>query len=241
MTRLLLVALTGLLPAVGARGQVLTFAFPGGDIPDDSSAGGVLLAGVVPGGGGGVIEKLRVTLAISGIAGGPVFNGDYYAYLTHEDGLGTPGFSVLLNRVGSSPSNPFGYDDNGISVTFDDTPGVGQDIHVYRQVLFGNEGTAILAPGLLEGIWMTDARTTDPSAVLGTDPRSATLDSFLGLNPAGLWRLYVQDLSGGGVGKVDHWNLEITTSAVVPEPAEFALVAGLALGTFAFWRRRAKA
>jgi hypothetical protein len=49
------------------------------------------------------ITELIVTLSISG-----GFNGDYYAYLTHDTG-----FAVLLNRAGRTATEDFGYPDSG--------------------------------------------------------------------------------------------------------------------------------
>ena len=70
------------------------------------------------------ITEVRVTLNISG-----GFNGDYYAYVTHDGG-----FAVLLNRAGRTATDAFGYPDSGFNVTFDDAASSG-DIHTYRLTL----------------------------------------------------------------------------------------------------------
>src|ERR1041385_4220358 len=56
------------------------------------------------------ITDLKVTLQVSG-----TWDGDLYCYLTHS-----PGFAVLLNRVGRRPESTVGYGDNGFDVMFDD-------------------------------------------------------------------------------------------------------------------------
>src|ERR1017187_8492662 len=51
----------------------------------------------------GNISSLKVRLKVTG-----EFNGDLYAYLRN-----TNGFVVLLNRVGKTTANPYGYGDSG--------------------------------------------------------------------------------------------------------------------------------
>ena len=87
------------------------------------------------------------------------------------------GFSVLLNRVGSTAGNPYGYSDSGLSVTLSDS--AANDIHTYRSVV------SLAAGAPLTGTWQPDARITDPGSVVNTDSRSAFLSSFNGSNPNG--------------------------------------------------------
>ncbi len=237
MHRRIITLLAVLAPLAGAHGQVFVYSFGGGAIPDDSPLGGLSLAGVVPAEVGS-IGSLTVELSISGVSPGLAFNGDLYAYLRHNDGSGTPGFAVLLNRSGVRAGDSFGYGDNGLSVTFNDSGLSNGDIHVYRDTLFGDHATAIPSLGSLGGVWMTDGRESDPTLVLDTDARTATLDSFLGMDPAGQWELYVQDVSGGGLAQLDYWTLTMTDATPVPEPVHLAVAAGFGLGAFAFWRRR---
>lgn len=170
------------------------------------------------------IEQFSVTLDLVGTGSGG-FNGDLYVTLVHGSG-----YSVLLNRVGRTADAPFGYSDSGLSsVTFSsDAPG---DIHLYREFLFSNPSTPLGGP--LTGTWLPDGRATDPDSVLGTDPRTATLDSFLGDSPNGEWTLFLADLSPGGETKLQSWSIAITTA--VPEPSSAALVL---LGAAAVWRSR---
>jgi hypothetical protein len=161
------------------------------------------------------ITALTVDLDIGG-----EFNGDLYAYVTHDTG-----FAVLLNRPGRTAAEPFGYDDTagmGVNVTFDDAAANG-DIHSYLN-------TTTPAPGTpLTGMWAPDGRTTDPDFVLDTDGSTAFLSSFTDLDANGNWTLFVADLSGGGNQTLNGWSLSITG---VPEPTTFLLFAAGLLGFF---------
>src|SRR5262249_30283949 len=143
------------------------------------------------------LEDVTVSLDISGGS-----NGDLYAYLQH----GSTGFAVLLNRVGKTASDPFGYSDSGFHVILSDAASL--DIHNYG----GNGGNA------LTGTWQPDGRTADPQLVLDTSPRTAMFNSFLGSDPNGVWTLTVADMAGGGGQAVlQSWGVNVT-AAPVPEP-----------------------
>jgi len=191
----------------------------GSIIPDNNPSGlGLTESFSAP--GMAAITSLTVTLDISGGA-----NGDYYAFLQHG-----PGFSVLLNRVGRDSGNAFGYGDSGLNVTLDDSA-VNGDIHTYQLTL--NPGG-----GALTGTWAPDARTDDPGLVLTTSPRNAPLSSFNGVDPNGNWTLFITDLSPGGVGTLQSFDLNVTG---VPEPATVWLLALGGLGLFLgrrFYRRQ---
>jgi subtilisin-like proprotein convertase family protein len=190
---------------------------------DGFAAGGVILDGNPTGWSdsrliedwpsGFSITDVTVSLHITG-----GLNGDLYAYLAHDSG-----FAVLLNRVGRTDGNAFGYNDAGFNITLHDSaPG---DIHLYG----GNDGN------LLTGIWQPDGRNVDPATVTDASPRTAMLSEFQGLDPAGTWVLFVADMSAGGVSVVNSWGLEV---AAVPEPGTLALgVIGAAL-CLAFMRRQ---
>jgi hypothetical protein len=84
---------------------------------------------------------------------------------------------------------------------FSDGPPAAGDIHQYRFTLSGSETTPLGGP--LTGIWTPDGRVVDPDLVLNTDPRTALLGSFNGLDPNGEWTLLIADLDTGaqcGVG-----------------------------------------
>lgn len=169
-------------------------------IPDNDSTG-VADTRTLSIPGGDSIIGLEVRLEI---AGG--FNGDYYAYLRHDNG-----FAVLLNRVGLSSINPFGYADSGLDITLSDT--AANDVHVYQSVLNPN--------GLLTGEWQADGRNIDPPLVSDSTTRSTLIEGFEGLDPNGLWTLFVSDNSALGIGTLTGWGLTVTTernsTAVLPD------------------------
>src|SRR6266851_4555752 len=155
------------------------------------------------------VTGLKVSLKLSG-----TWNGDLFCYLTHSSG-----YTVLLNRVGRRASSSLGYGDEGFNVTFDDNATNG-DIHTYRLKLNGSQSIPI--SGALTNTWAPDARSSDPSSVLDTNPRTAFLSSFDGLNPNGEWVLFVADMEAGDIYTLDNWGLEITgytPPSIVSAPA----------------------
>jgi subtilisin-like proprotein convertase family protein len=164
------------------------------------------------------IQSVTVNLNISG-----GYNGDLYVYLAHESG-----FSVLLNRVGKTSGNSFGYGDAGFNITLSDLAGVTTDIHSYG----GNSGAQ------LTGTYQPDGRNVDPLTVVDSDPRNYRLDQFSNLNPNGGWSLFIADMSGGDQSTLVSWGMDIQA---VPEPVNVALgiFAGLlTLGRLFIWHRR---
>lgn len=166
------------------------------------------------------LRSVSVSLQLSGVGSGG-YNGDLYVLLSHAGAS-----SVLLNRVGKTASNPFGYGDNGLSVKFSDSASNG-DIHLYQTV--SNPGG-----GLLTGTWQPDGRRVDPGAVTASSPRTAFLSNFAGLTDNGKWNLYLVDLSGGAQLRLDSWSLNL---AVVPEPTSFGTILGIPVGAFGIFRR----
>ena len=154
----------------------------------------------------GVAETLNFSSALTSISDVEVsldiapggYDGDYYAYLSY----GT-GFAVLLNRVGSTTANPSGSPDSGFNVTFSGSAANG-DIHLE------NAGG-----GLVTGTWQPDGRNVSPLIALDTDPRTALLSSFDGLNPNGAWDLFIADVTVGGQGSLVSWGVTVTESATV--------------------------
>jgi subtilisin-like proprotein convertase family protein len=205
---------------VPARAQVATNTYNFSvslAIPDNDSSGVSDSHTILP--GVQSITDVRVTLNITG-----GFNGDYYAYLTHDTG-----FAVLLNRAGLTGTDAFGYADSGLNVTFDDTASNGE-IHLYRLTLNPNGGA-------LTGTWAPDGRDIHPADSLDTTLRSAFLSSFDGLNADGDWTLFVADVSAVGGGLLNSWELEVV--GVVPEPGTWSLFGmGAAVLVLAAKRRR---
>lgn len=71
-----------------------------------------------------------------------------------------------------------------------------------------------------------------------TEPSSwtTTLGTFVGTNPNGQWKLFVEDFVGGDVGSIaGGWSMNLTA---VPEPSTYAAIAASALVGFAWIRRR---
>jgi len=145
------------------------------------------------------------------ITGG--FNGDLYAYLTGPQGQ----FAVLLNRVGVTGSNPFGYSDAGMNITLEEL--AVNNIHDYANASLN--GTT----------WEADGRNVDPQSAGGTlygTSSAANLSLFQNTAADGESTLFIADLSpGGGTADLNSTRLTIET---VPEPQAWPLlVGGLAL------------
>jgi subtilisin-like proprotein convertase family protein len=163
----------------------------------------------------GTITSLKVQLQVTG-----EYNGDLYAYLRHSSGL-----VVLLNRVGSTSTNSYGYADSGFNVTFQ-TGAPNGDIHVYQNVTNPPAGDP------LTGIWQPDGRDVDPTNVTDQSSRTTSLTNFNGLNAAGDWTLFVADMDSGGTNMLTQWSLQITGAAsptiTWPQPSD--IVYGTPLG-----------
>jgi len=153
------------------------------------------------------IATLKVSLDIEGD-----FNGDLYAILSHESGA----YSVLLNRVGRTSANPFGSTDHGLNVTFEDA---AADIH-----------TASPSPAGLTGTWSPDARKTDPGSTLDSDPRTAFLSAFQGIDPDGEWTLFLADLEPLGTSTLVSWGLEFEPTHISTVPDSGSTVCLLVFG-----------
>ena len=208
--------LAALSLAVGIQAQTVTNMFQQtvNTLIPDANPIGYSSTNIVSGLFGG-IQNVEISLNITG-----GYNGDLYACVSFGDG-----FAVLLNRVGKSDSDPFGYGDAGFNVTFSDS--AATDIHLYG----GNGGNQ------LTGTWQPDGRETDPQLVVSSDPRTALLGSFNNLDPNGTWTLFVADMATGYQSTLVSWSIEIVTA---PEPTTIQFLAtfgGLAAaGTW--WRRR---
>ena len=150
------------------------------------------------------LADVNVLLRIDG-----TWNGDLHVVLTHG-----PAQAVLLNRVGRITTGGLGYDDDGVNIRLDDQAALG-DVHVYRLTLNGSHGAAIT--GALTDDWAPDGRATNPTAVLATDPRTALLNQFNGLDANGPWTLRLFDLKGGDPHTLVDWGLELCGN-VPPAP-----------------------
>ncbi len=176
-----------------------------------------------------LVSDVSVTLNLSG-----GYNGDLYAYLVHDNTLG-----ILLNRVGRTGSDTFGYGDQGFSVTFSTLNGLdlGTDVHQYQTVGGWN---GYLSGGQLTGtgIWAADGRTASPLSVVDLSPRTALLGNFVSNEVvAGEWKLVVADMVGGGDNSstLQSWELGVVYN--VPEPVSAATLM-LGLTGLMLWCRR---
>jgi subtilisin-like proprotein convertase family protein len=191
-------------------------------VPDASLIG--ITSTLNVGGMSGLTAGLTVNLDITG-----GFSGDLYAYLLSPQGT----MVVLLNRAGMGSANYFGYGDAGFNITLDSASTT--NIHNYQS------GSYTLVNGQLAGTWAPDSRAIDPlsePSVFDLAPAGNTLASLYGLNPNGIWTLYVADLSGGGQqSTLVSWGLTVVT---VPEPQTWVMLGG-GLALFFLcrsWRRR---
>src|SRR5262249_4746974 len=116
----------------GARAATFTYSV-GAIIPDGNLNGfqnSQIISGL-----SGPITDLNVTLQISG-----GFNGDFYAFLTHDNAT-----AILLNRVGRNSTHQVGNPDAGFgpdafsnAFTLDDQ--AATDVHFYRNAAYSLNG-----------------------------------------------------------------------------------------------------
>ena len=205
---LLLAVMACTLPAARAATTIIDWSV-GTNVPDNSSTGlvdtRVLSGSTILG-----ITAIEVRLELDG-----GWNGDLYAYLTHDTG-----FSVLLNRVGKTVLSPLGSASAGFDITLSDL--ASTDIH-----------NGVPSSGLVTGIFQPDARNSDPALVTDLSSRTAFLNSFYGLAADGSWSLFIADDSPGDSVILQSWGLTIT--GAVPEPSRAVL---LMMGSAALFRRR---
>ena len=151
---------------VNGSGTALNQAIPDGTYPSGVSSSMTVSSA------GGALSYLSVTL---NIAGG--YNGDLYAYLSHN---GTS--VVLLNCVGTSSGNAFGFGTAGFNnITLADG-GVGGNIHNVENPTSGNTYSA----------------------------DGGSLASFNTMDPNGGWTLFLSDASHPDQSMLLGWSLEIT-------------------------------
>ena len=228
LTLPLLVCCVGISLATSARAGVY-LNFPSivsnQSIPDGNPSGLQSTINVASLGWGNAVGDVNVNLNITG-----GYNGDLYAYLVHGSG-----FVVLLNRVGKTAADSFGYASPGFNgVTLDDSAAV--NIHTYYPPI-GGFGGSLSSP--LTGTWQPDGRNTDPATVTDGFSPNTSLANFNTLDYSGNWTLFFADMATGDTSTLTSWSLDIE---VVPEPITAALLVFAGLGAAAqgvkIWRRR---
>jgi len=212
----LLLLVTGLC---GKAQTIETFSFTNlnRNIPDGNASGlsdvRTVTSAVVN------ASSVRIKLRVAG-----EFNGDLYGYVRQIHATGT-NFCVLLNRSGRTASNPYGYDDEGLDVAFDDAAANG-DIHNCQLV------TNVPAGFPLTGVWKPDGRTNDPGSVLDSHVPATALSSFAGTEGTGEWTLFLADVDSGATNMLLGWEIELAGTAYPAltwnNPAD--IVYGTALG-----------
>ena len=173
----------------------------------------------------GVVSDVSVTL---NIAGG--FNGNLYAYLENPEGQ----LAVLLNRVGVTASNPFGYSNPGFDITLDGN--AASNIHGY------GSSYSVNGSGQVAGTWAADGRNISPMSAGSLFDSAATtsgLNIFVDTAASGVWTLFVADLSSGG-GTADLNDVGITVMTA-PEPGTWVLLGGGLAALVVRVRRKDKA
>jgi len=211
MKKLFTSALISLL-ALAVQSQTITMnSFTnstGVGIPDGNPVG--LAESFSVSGESGMITNIQISLDISG-----GFNGDLYAYLVSPQGQ----FSVLLNRVGVTASNPFGYANAGFNITLDGV--ASNNIHNY------GSSPSLNGSGQVIGTWAADGLNIDPQSagtVFSTTTPTAGLTVFNGVTGGGVngtWTLFIADLSSGGGSTT--LNQAILSIMTVPEPQPWTL------------------
>jgi len=168
----------------------------------------------------GLADRITDVNVYVNVSGG--FNGDLYGYLSFGEGT-----AILLNRVGKTSSDSFGYGDTGFVIKLDDQASQVTDIHLYQNVQnYSITGNAL---------WRPDGRDVDPQQVLDTSSQTAFLSSFNNLDPNGTWTLFFADMASGEQATLISWALEIEA---VPEPINQALAGfGVLAGAVVLWRR----
>lgn len=157
-------------------------------------------------------------------------NGDIYLKLIHgsENAIlvDRPGWGTSFGTAGAD-----GYVDNGFTFTLvrDGFAGApSTDVHSYQTGAYTADSN-----GKVYGTFLVDGRDY-PTMVTGTETRDKLLSSFDGMDMNGTWQLFAVDYGNGQQLQINSWGITFTN---VPEPSQYAMLAGLGLIGFAAYRR----
>ena len=64
----------------------------------------------------------------------------------------------------------------------------------------------------MSGVWQPDGRATSPMTTVDSDPVTARLNSFNGLDPNGEWTLFIADVSPAGTSTLVSWGISVTSA-----------------------------
>jgi hypothetical protein len=219
----LLVYCFGMMLTITTQAGVI-YSATSGSIPDGSAVG--WSATGTASGYDRYITDVSVNLRMSG-----GYNGDLYAYLSYGSVL-----VPLLNRVGVTSGDAFGYGDSGFyNITLSSAG--ANDIHFYQNSTHTINGNGQLSS---PSTWQPDGRAIDPQSAPASFDSASRVDfgSYNGMNPNGTWTLFFADLSAGSQSQLESWTLNISASTV-PEPVNVALVVfGGAFGLLTLVRSR---
>ena len=124
--------------------------------------------------------------------------------------------TLTLNISGGMNNGLYGYlvAPNGGSVILMNQPGVGVDG-------FGATGAGMNVVTFLDGGSFSIQNVTGGGVLNGTYSADQSFSGLSGINPNGLWTLYLADtIAGGGDATLNGWSLDITA---VPEPKNLTL------------------
>lgn len=206
MKKNIAVGMLGMALAASASASIISIGQTVNTVIPEQGVGLVNTINVVA--PGAYVQDVNVWLDLGAAPQNTAWTGDYYVQLTHGSAL-----SVLLNRTGRQPGMDDGYGPNGFRINLDDQ--AATDVH-----WFGDNSPVYNADGQVTGSWQPDARLLDPAGAVGDfpgDPRSAKLSGFNGLLADGDWNLYLYDASGGFVGQLNEWRLDIAVSTALPD------------------------
>ena len=208
--KLLCVALT-LAIATAAQATLFSYDFNVGSAVPDANVVGMKSSqsvdlGTLTGTTTAEIVNVNVRLNISG-----GYNGDLFGYLVLQSADNSTTTAILLNRVGTTSTDPFGYNTSGFNVTLsgDTTAGYANIHSVSSPVTDGST------------FYLADGRVANPNTVTDATTPTAGLNVLNGKNANGTWTLYLADFSSGDTSTLVSWGLDIS---VVPEPVTWAII-----------------